>query len=57
MENTMSSTIVLDEYATIGYTKMAIILNNRNKRIPKVNLPKVFVVKDGTYNINLVIKD
>ena len=36
---------------------MAIILNNRNKRIPKVNLPKVFVVKDGTYNINLVIKD
>ena len=37
--------------------KMAIILNNRNKRIPKVNLPKVFVVKDGTYNINLVIKD
>ena len=36
---------------------MTTILNSKNKKIPKVNLPKVFVVKDGTYNINLVIKD
>ena len=36
---------------------MVTILNSKNKKIPKANLPKEFVVKDRPYNINLVIKD